>query len=386
MSDYRRQQGGYDCPPSPPKDPAGQPRPPGSKCLPIPPTTPPTLEPPEKCPPDPSCHCPDGGDGGCDSNCLEKLIAKQAAEINAAATAAAFKADLEGILNQAQLASQDYTRTKHDALVKRWVEQDAAVAELIRKLVCALPCWKCVIECHICPLLNDLHYAEQWLRGDGTQYTDVHNLYDLLYWLSRDKDAKERRFTRIQGVLAAWANPAKTIEATLNANQALIDSASKLVGTNPGGAVYDVFLKLVPLDLAIAPPAGSKWTTHISKEFTEFCACDEGKPDDCCGPDVGEPSLRQRLIKPQPYLIDPNDYYKVICCLVEERYHPAKDALAKATADWTAVDAQIKNLKARVDNGLKTFEQSAKGAIPNDIDCCKYETDGESDGPRQTSR
>jgi hypothetical protein len=385
MSEYRRQQGGYDCPPLP-KDPAGQPHPPGTtKCSPIPPTTPPTFNPPEPCPPDPTCHCPGGG-GGSDSNCLEKLIARQAAEIAAAAKAASFKTDLEGILAKAKLATQDYTRVKYDALVQRWVDQDAAVAELIRKLVCALPCWKCVIECHICPLLNDLHYAEQQLCGDRTQYTDVHNLYDLLYWHSRNRDAKERQFSRIQAVLAAWASPAKTIDATLGSNQALIDAANKLVGTNPAAAVYDVFLKLVPLDLAIAPQAGSKWTTRISKEFTAFCTCDGGAPDDCCGPDVGELSLRQRLIGPQPYLIDPNEYYKVICCLVEERYHPAKDAFAKADADWAAVDAQIKSLKAKIDNGIKSFEQSAKGAIPNNVDCCNYEPEGGSDAPRQTSR
>jgi hypothetical protein len=355
------------------------------KCSPIPPTTPPTFNPPEPCPPDPTCHCPGGG-GGSDANCLEKLIARQAAEIAAAAKAASFKTDLEGILAKAKLATQDYTRVKYDALVQRWVDQDAAVAELIRKLVCALPCWKCVIECHICPLLNDLHYAEQQLCGDRTQYTDVHNLYDLLYWHSRNRDAKERQFNRIQAVLGAWASPAKTIDATLGSNQALIDAASKLVGTNPAAAVYDVFLKLVPLDLAIAPQAGSKWTTRISKEFTAFCTCDEGKPDDCCGPDVGELSLRQRLIGPQPYLIDPNEYYKVICCLVEERYHPAKDAFAKADADWAAVDAQIKSLKAKIDNGIKSFEQTAKGAIPNNVDCCNYEPEGGSDAPRQTSR
>jgi hypothetical protein len=120
------------------------------------------------------------------------------------------------------------------------------IAELIRTLVCALPCWRCVIECYVCPLLNDLHYAEQWLYGDGTLYADVHNLHDLHYWHTRNKEVHERRFNRIKAVLAAWEKPAQTIEKALNDNQALIDAACKLVGTDPGKAVYDVFLKLVP--------------------------------------------------------------------------------------------------------------------------------------------
>ena len=85
--------------------------------------------------------------------------------------------------------------------MKHWVEHDADIAKFIAKLVCDVPCWRCIIECYVCPLLNKLHYAEQWLYGDGTLYADVHNLYDLQYWHTRDKDAKERTFNRIKDVL-----------------------------------------------------------------------------------------------------------------------------------------------------------------------------------------
>jgi hypothetical protein len=382
MTDYRRPQE-RECPP-PPNDPADQPHPPGSgdTCEDIPTTTPPELKPPEKCP-ESDCNCPPKP--GSTPNCLEDLIAKQAADIAAAKKAEAFKKDLEDLLSKAKAASQEYTRPKYESLVKQWVELDGWIAAFIRKFECALPCWRCVIECYICPILNELHYSEQWLYGDGTLPADVHNLYDLQYWHTRDKEQKERRFARTKWVIAAWEKPAATIEKILKDNKALLDALDKSPSSAAGSVVVDLFLKLVPMHLAIAPPSGSAWTTKIGKEYTVFCECDTGKPDDCCGPDVGERTLRQRLIGPQPYLIDPNDYFTLICCLVQKRYGPAKDALGKAEADLATIDDRIARYKAQIDSGLvkEAFEKAAKGAIPTVIDCCDFETDKDDSKPTQ---
>jgi hypothetical protein len=214
----------------------------------------------------------------------------------------------------------------------------------------------------------------------------VYDLYDLQYWHTRDKAAKERRFNRIKSVLTAWETPAKTIEKALNDNRALIEAACKAICNEPGKAIYDVFLRLVPMHLAIAPPEESNWETKIDKRYTEFCECNKGKPDYCCGPDVGEWSLRQRLIGPQPYLIDPNDYFKLICCLVEKRYAPAKDALSKAVTDLAAVGDRIARYEAQLTNGIKDFEKNAKAAIPSVIDCCDYERDHDKEQGSPQSR
>lgn len=109
-----------------------------------------------------------------------------------------------------------------------------------------------------------------------------------------------------------------------------------------------------------------------------------GTRDDRRGPDVGEPSLRQRLIGPQPCLVAPGDHFRVICCLVERRYGPAKVAWGKADADYVTVDNQIKRFKAQVGNGLKPFEKDARAAIPAVI-CCgheEHESDAGSARPR----
>lgn len=383
MSEYNRKPPGHECPPH--VDPAPQPKPPanGDACGKLPETTPPDLKKPEPCPePDRDCKCPEKP--GSTSNCLEDLIAKQAAEIVAAENAEKFKKDLESLLEKAKAASQDYTRDKYEKLVEEWLKQDAAIAELIRKLVCAVPCWRCILDCFVCPLLNELHYAEKWLYDDGKLYTEVNDLYDLRYWHTRDKEVKERTFNRIKNVLTAWEKPAQTIEKALNDNRALAEAAGKVIGSEPGKAIYDVFLRLIPMHLAIAPPAGADTMTKIDERFAKFCECNQGTPDDCCGPDVGVLSLRQRLVGPQPYLIDPNAYFTLVCCLVEKRYGPAKDLLSKAQTDLADVENKIARYKSQLEDGLKNLEKTAKGAIPSVIDCCDYEP--HDDDEQQTSQ
>jgi len=142
----------------------------------------------------------------------------------------------------------------------------------------------------------------------------------------------------------------------------------------------------VPLHLAIAPPSDSKWKTKIGKEYTTFCKCDVGKPDNCCGPDVGVLSFRQRLIGPQPYLVDPKDFFKLICCLVEQRYAPAKDALAKANAEASTLADRIKGYvtsAGRVAGGLAWADKVIRPAIPASIVCCDEKLP--SDDPSQSS-
>lgn len=383
MTESKRQQ---DCPPAP-KDPAGQPRPcsGGDPCAPIPTTTPPNLTPPEPCEVDADCNCPKPHTPR--PTCIDNLIAKYTASITAAEGAIAFKKDLDTVLANAKASDVGYTRDKYTALVKAWVDNDTNLAELIRKLICSVPCWKCVLECYVCPVLNDAHIAEEYLWRDTVMPGDVSNIYDLQYWYTRDVAVKNRRFQRIQAVLKAWNGPADKIGKILAANATLIDATNRLLGTDPGKAVYDVFMKLVPLHLAVAPPAGSKWSTRIGKEYTEFCCCDRGMPDDCCGPDVGVLSLRDRLIGPQPYLIEPHDFFKLICCIVEKRYAPAKEALDTATAALAAVTAQIAayvDVVGKFDsvNGampLTAWDNSVRTTIPSAIDCCDYDRgEGES--------
>jgi hypothetical protein len=375
MTDYMRKHPGNECPP-PPEHPARQPNPPsdGKDCQPFPETEPPELKDPEKCPPpDKCCKCPSKPDTP--SNCLEDLIAQQGVGLDTADNAAKFKKELEGLLEKAKTARQLYTRDTYEDLVEEWVKQDVLIAELIRKLVCAVPCWRCILDCHVCPLLNELHYAETWLYDDGQVYKDVHDLYDLEYWYKRDLAAKKCTFDRITSILAAWEKPVLTITDALKANKALHDAASTVIGTEPGKAIYDVFLRLVPLHLAIAPPAGPNTTTKIDKKFTKFCECDDRPPEWCCGINVAERSLRQRLIGPQPYLIDPNQYFDLICCLVKNRYAPSQAAFNKADASLKGVQSRISNYEKQLTDWPKDFEKNAKGAIPSAINCCDYEPD-----------
>jgi hypothetical protein len=378
MNDYHNKPG-RDCMPT--ENPAQQPKPPVDdycqKCGDLPVTTPPTVPDPEKCPdPPPECKCPKPPTNT--TNCLEKAIEQQAKKLAHADRAKAFKADLETRLQKATAAAQQYTQDSYEKLLKRWQEEDRAIVELIRKLTCAVPCWRCLIECYVCPILNALHDNEQRLYGNGTLPGNVNNLYDLQYWLTRDAAEKDATVARITKVMDAWASPAAMIDGVLNANSALLASCNQNLGTTPGSIVFDVFLNLIPMHLAIAPPAADPaTTTGIDKSYTVFCGCDVGKPDDCCGPDTGVLSLRQRILGPQPYLIKPGDLFSIICCLVEKRYHPAKDAATDAAALLASTNDEITRRQSTLDNGLKSFNTDARAAIPTQPECCDCNYDAQ---------
>jgi len=416
MNDSARATDGQECPPRT-KNPAPQPAPPRKpkdcECD-LPDTKPPEWKYSEPCKPDPSCHCPSTPTPS-GPDCLQTLITEQAGKITEAESAKVFKTDLEAFVAKAKVAAQEYNLAKYDKLLKLWEEQDRDIAELIRKLECSLSCWKCILECYVCPIINDLHSSELqlyytpvedekkdvvwklWKDYHNDYFSKTkgyvsHNLYDVRYWCERDLDFKQRVLQRIKNVLAAWEKPAQTLDKNLADDAKLIADCSKAIGTDPSTAVYDIFLKLVPTHLAIAPPApeknedvtpksGTKYkiTTRIDRKYTEFCKCDTGDPDTCCGPETGVLTWRRRLIGPQPYLIDPNDYFSLICCLIERRYKPAKDQLAVAEAASQKADDDIKRHKAKIDDALKTFEKTAKGAIPGNINCCDYKQKNEED-------
>lgn len=345
-----------------PAAPPGQCRPPApGPAAPVPPT------PKHDCPPPECCPKP----AGATPTCLEQLIADQQNLIAQAERAKLFKTELEGLQQKAKAAKADYTEDKYLALLERWKEQDKQIAALIADVVCSAKHWRTQIECFVCPLLYEIRLLMQQLHGDGTLYGEVGSLYDLRYWRQRDKDAKQARFDRIKDVLAAWEKPAQTIDKVLGDNAKLIDATGKSLGAaDRGKLLYDVFMRLVPMHLSIAPPA-SVATTKIDKKYTELCKCDTGKPDDCCGPDTGAPSVLQRLLGPQPYLVHPDQYYAIVCCLAQTRYLPAKEELAKAEADLQGVEDEIKRVTAAIEEKKKSLEASAKGELAKPFECCK---------------
>lgn len=377
MNDYHNKP--RDCTPT--ENPAQQPKPPVDdwcdKCKPDKPPTVPAPKDPDPCEPPPEkCKCPPAPTDTTD--CLEDAIEEQGKLLAQAEIAKTFKADLEARLKKATTAAQQYTQDAYEKLLKRWQEEDRAIVELIRKLTCAVPCWHCLIECYVCPILNALHYNEQRLSGKETLPAAVNNLYEYQYWLKRDAAAKDATVASITRVMDAWASPVATVDGVLNANSALLASCSQNLGTTPGAVVFDVFLNLIPMHLAIAPPADDPaTTTGIDKSYTVFCGCDVGKPDDCCGPDTGVLSLRQRILGPQPYLVKPGELFKVICCLVKNRYQHAKNAATDAAALLASTNEKITRLQNQLDAGLKSFNTDARAAIPTQFECCNENYDAQ---------
>ena len=360
---------GQGCPPD--GHPADQPGANPDTCQDWDSSDPPKRDKPNDCPPvdKTKCKCPPGPKS--DTTCFDQLIADQATKQALGEKAKDFKADLVAFLGKAKAAMQDYTRDRYNDLLTRWEQEDHRICDALRIMECNVPCWTCILDCYICPVLNDLHNTEKWLCGDGSICTSDKSLYDVYYWYQRDFDRKSRRFDRIKAILGAWEKPYATLDKALADNGKLLDGVSSAQAVKQ---IYDLLLRIVPMHLAIAPPASVK-ATCIDKRFTEICTCDAGDPKWCCGIDFGKPSFRQRLIGPQPYLIDPNDYFKLICCIVEKRYAKAKEDLAAADAALQEKKNLLDTLQAQIDDGIKNFEKNVKAALPSAIDCCDYKPD-----------
>jgi hypothetical protein len=363
-------QGCKDCPDQPPKPADGdcKPKPdapnaPAPKCNSGPPKQ---CIPQIKCEPD-CCCCPPKPTST--PSCLDALIDQQLALITAADQAKTFKAELEDITKKAKAARQEYTRDRYATLTERWKKQDGWINDLIAKLTCAVRCWRCVIECELCPLLYDIRNLELKLNGDGTLACKVYSLKDLQNWQTRDRDIKKEAFNRIKTVLAAWEKPAQTLDKILADNLKLIEETKKIIATDSVAAIYDVFMRLLPMHLAITPE-GAK--SDIPAEFQEICPCDKSDPDKQCGPDVGRQTLRQRLIGPQPYIADPNSLFEIICCLARDKYLPAKDALATAEAELAKTENDIKRITADIDQKKTSIAADFKARVANPVNCDDY--------------
>jgi hypothetical protein len=368
-----------------PCEPAAQPNAPQDNCvdLPMESAPPPAAPKRRECKPTWACSCPTPPTASAD--CLDDLIRTQDTEVKRAEGAQAFRDELKAIQDKAKAAKLDYTQAKYQGLLAQWKEQDGRIGRLIDTIVCAFPCWRCMVECSVCKLIDVIRDNERRLNGrflpfapppQPPCYTEADSLYDLQYWYERKTARLQAQFDRIKSVLAAWEKPVQTIEKALADDDALIKAIGDKFG-KPDAAeiIYDLFFVLVPRHLAIAPPRTSdeKTQTEIERQYADLICCrddkaenccDEGYPDDCCGPDTGPLSLRERLVGgPLPYLLDADGFTKVICCLVEHRYVPARAYLAEAQAELAGAQLDVKNASAVIQDNTKSLEKDAKANL-----------------------
>src|SRR6478735_5290876 len=133
----------------------------------------PKLPDPPACEPQ-DCNCPALPPST--ANCLQTLIDEQAKKAANGASAAAFKKELDDLLKQANAANQKYTQDKYKDFKSRWSVLDAGIVDLIAKTKCALPCWRCIVECELCTLITNIRNLDFRVNGDGKLTTDVHPL------------------------------------------------------------------------------------------------------------------------------------------------------------------------------------------------------------------
>lgn len=337
------------------------------KCEPlVPAPTPPELPPATQCPQ--PCDCPTPP-GGTPDDCLEKLIRCQAKLVKQADRAKALVEELTEIQGKVAAAKVDYTQKRYADLKKLWEEQDKLIAALTEKVKCSVPCWECLISCRLCPQLTEIRNLEDRLNGTGALTDKVYSLLDLQFWHQRNVAQMEARVKRIKDVLAAWEKPSTTLGEALDKNGKLLESLPALLATDAAKAIFDIFMTLVPRHLAIRP---RDLTTTIKDKFIDICSCPEGTPDDCCGPDVGIMTLRERLVGLLPYIVDPAKLSPIICCLTKERLEPASNQLADAQANLAAVTAEIEQTTKLITDKTAGLEAAFTAELTNPIDCAPY--------------
>ena len=369
------------------------------------------------------CDCPDPP-GGEPQSCLDDLIRKQNMIVKKAERAKAFADELTEIQDKVKSAQVQYTQSRFIELRKNWKDQDRAIVELIRKLVCAVDCWECLLWCRLCKQLVEIRRLEDRLDGPpgddvkatGPLTKEVYSLVDQHAWHQRNVAQMEARMKRITDVLGAWEEPSTRLGEVVEKNGNLIIESQNLIASDSPKVVYDVFMTLVPRHWAIRPrDEGPKqeWKSGIDEKYIRICECppkpkpqqqqgaeargadqgrdsdrgrqdchddgkdkclcDEGMPDDCCGPDVGIPSLRQSLLGPLPYIVDPVIFPAMICCLTSHRLSPASDQLAAAQANLAASTAELELVRKQIADKRAAIEANFKEGLSNPIDCSKYQ-------------
>ncbi|MDR5761461.1 hypothetical protein [Caballeronia sp. LZ035] len=262
---------------------------------------------------------------------------------------------------------------KREAQLKLWTRTDTDIVALISTLACSLTCWECLIECRLCPLICDIRNLENRLHGTGGLTHEVYSLYDLNNWQLRNQTIRKDVFERIRDVLRAWETPAQTIDKALADNSKLYGEIQLSIAKEPAGALVDLVTRLVPKHIAIGPrDASGKVSTGIDVRFIDLCGCDTCVPDNCCGPDVGRVPVLMEITGPQPYLIEPDKLFDVMCCLVTERYEPAKQALAQADSAVAASKAEIDKAIADIASKKNSLTADFLFGLENPVDCRNY--------------
>lgn len=333
------------------------------KCDPLPQTCPPPDLPDPPVRPA-ACNCP--GKPPETKTCFDDLIAAQAIELSRADQAKVFKAELEDILKKANAVKLSYSRAKYEEFKNRWDKEDEDIITAIEIVTCNIKCWWCVIECEVCRLFYAIEDLDMEINGKGKLSVKAQSLLDLQYWHQRNREAKNAQFQRIDAVVKAWNKPVETIDKALIENDKFLKTVRQL---DPVDALIPLLLKVIPLHLAIAP---RPIKTKINNKYIRLCDCDRGDVDDCCGPDTGMPSILQQQLGPQAYIVDPDDYFGILCCLVKERYVPAKEQLAVATSQLGTVNDKITRKKAELESRKKDPLGDALRNIARPVDCSKY--------------
>jgi hypothetical protein len=288
---------------------------------------------------------------------IDDLIDSISGTLASAAIQKDLKAELAAFLQKARSAADNYTVHKHRELVKRWEDQDKQIADLITSLK-AQPGWEKGLS-EICPALFE-PIAQLKLQLAGTKAADPpdepalakHGLYWKRIWQLGNRDSLKRAYEQQKLTLAAWENPAQSLEKILSDDASLIDEARKTIGQQPAPTLpFDLFVKLVPTHLHIKPPAGKTAVLPIDGVLPGGEAWK-----------VSCSAAANWLLKEKPSLIEPKDYpakYEDVLQL----YNGAVEKLAAAESELKKTEDAIERSVRQIAERLKSADKDAKAAL-----------------------
>lgn len=231
------------------------------------------------------------------------------------------KSELEGFVSKKQQVVDDYGK-QYDALVAKWKAQNTRVADLSARLKCLFPHdqWKTYITECVCSVYGDIATETQALQtrldcGRGP--------------LERANIAAQAAFATAKAYLDTLTANTAQINAALGADDKQISAVAALLdGPDKGKAIYAFWFNLLPTHVQLAP-------ADLVGPCLGYAEGEE--PWDLCGT-IAKPD--PKAPHPVPWLLDPADYGDEIDC-AWTRYRDARDAAAKASADFAAAPDDI---------------------------------------------
>lgn len=316
------------------------------------------------------------GNAGSGGSCtdVEALLDQVAKELTAfeAKKLADLKKELEQVRDKKKTAIEEYSKD-HKLLREKWCAQQQIIERLVASLKCAFPGekWKEILaDCLCCRLADEKNLAEKIRQRIKCCRGPKERAWE------EKKDLMTAAKARLDTLIAMTTK----IKAQLGDNDKLIDEVKQLLGGNSqADALYVMFVKLLPLHVALRPDDVSAECKRFGADDTveSLCkdvACPNNYPDDGACEEKASPTEETKppARRPVPWILLPEALGDEINCAAED-YRKAKNAAADAEAKYKDGPDDIESLRKDLANLRAKLEENIRKCLKDrktEDKCC----------------